>query len=70
LKTKDSPFAAASLVEFMAFGHEAEKFPKFVASFKPDDNGLTPSPEAILTDLGWRPEALEVAWKQWVAKQK
>jgi len=70
LKTKDSPVIAASFVEYLAFGPEAEKFPKFVTAFKPGDNMLTPTPEAALADAGWKPEALEIGWKQWVAKQK
>ena len=70
LKTKDSGTVATSLVEYLVYGPGADKFPKFLAALKPSDDRPNPSVEAALADLEWKPEALEVGWKQWVAKQK
>jgi hypothetical protein len=70
LKTKDSPVIAASFVEYLMFGPDAEKFPKFLAAFKPSDDQPFPSVAAALADLQWSPEALEIGWKQWVARGK
>jgi hypothetical protein len=68
--TRDSPTVAASLAEYLAFGPEADKFPKLLAALKPSDDRPSPTVETAFADLEWRPEALELGWKQWVAKQK
>jgi hypothetical protein len=68
--TKDSPIVAASLAEYLAFGPDADKFPKLLAALKPSDDRPSPTVETAFADLEWRPEAVELGWKQWVAKLK
>lgn len=70
IRTKDTPVITASLVEYLAFGPEAEKFSRFLAAFQPSDENPEPSAESALAALEWQPEALELGWKQWVARQR
>jgi hypothetical protein len=69
-KTKDSDLVAASFVEFLAFGPPAEKFPAFVSAFRVSDERPMPTVQTALADLEWKPDALELEWKQWVLKAK
>lgn len=69
-KGKDGDLVAASFVEFLVFGPEADKFPKILSALKPSDTQPMPTMAAALADLEWRPEVLDLAWKQWVSKQK
>jgi hypothetical protein len=69
-KGKDSDLVSASLAEYLAFGPEAEKFPKLLSALKPSDTQPMPTVATALTNLEWTSDALEIGWKQWVAKQK
>jgi hypothetical protein len=69
-KAKDSDLIAASFVEFLAFGPPAEKFPSFVAAFRVSDERPMPTVQTAIADLEWKPDALEIEWKQWVLKSK
>ncbi|MFO0851489.1 MAG: hypothetical protein U0871_23465 [Gemmataceae bacterium] len=61
---------AASFAEFLAFGPLADGLPKFVGGFKPSEQNENPTPEQALEAAGWKPEALDAAWKQWVLTGK
>ncbi len=66
----DPETVATSLVEFLAYGPPAEKFPAFVAAFKPTDTDPNPRTEAAVAAAGWKPDDLEAAWKKWVQTGK
>lgn len=69
-KSKDADLVAASLVEFMLYGVEGDKFFAFLTAFKPDDNRPTPSVEAAFDAVEWKMDAVEVGWRVWASKQK
>ncbi|QEL19671.1 hypothetical protein [Limnoglobus roseus] len=70
VKTKDSDLAAASLVEYMLYGTEGDKFFAFVAGFKPTETVAMPTIDSALEAAGWKWDNLEVGWKVWASKQK
>lgn len=70
VKTKDSDLTSASLVEYLLYGVDAEKFFGFVQAFKPSETTTTPTIETALAAAEWKWTDLEVGWKTWVAKQK
>jgi hypothetical protein len=61
---------AASFAEFLAFGPLADGLPKFVGGFKPSEQNESPTPEQAMEAAGWKPVALDTAWKQWVLSGK
>lgn len=65
--SKDTEFAAASLAEFLATGPQADKLPAFLGGFKPGENDEPGSVARAIEAAGWKPEALEAAWKRWAA---
>jgi hypothetical protein len=69
-KNKDSAIVAASLVDFMAFGPEASKFPRFLKGFQPSDERPEPNVQTALDAAEWKTDVLERAWKTWVLKGK
>lgn len=70
VKFKDSDLAAASLVEYMLYGTDGDKFFQFVSAFKPSETAVTPTVDTALMAAEWKPDALEVGWKVWASKQK
>lgn len=69
-KNKDSETVAASVVEYMMYGVEGDKFFAFAAGFKPGDTAPTPTVESAFEGVEWKMDAFEVAWKVWHSKQK
>lgn len=69
-KTKDSDMVSASFVEFLLYGPGAEKFPQFLASFRPSDDQPEPSTWGALGIYEWKSDETELAWKQWIARMK
>jgi hypothetical protein len=67
---KDADTYAVSLVEYLVFGADAAKFGKFLGGFKPSDDRQMPDVTTALEQAEWKPDALDVAWKTWVLKQK
>ena len=66
----ESELLAASFVEYLAFGPDADKFPAFVEAFKPGETGDAPTVAAVLEALEWKADALEAGWRKWVATGK
>jgi hypothetical protein len=72
----NADIAAASFVEFLAFGPGQEKFQQFAKSLRisDDDADTDATPESLihtaLTAVEWSPEALDTTWKDWVRKGK
>lgn len=59
-----------SFVEYLAFGPEAEKFPKVVQALKPSEEAPNPTVATALAAVEWTPEAIEAGWKKWVMTGK
>jgi hypothetical protein len=56
---------AESLVEFLAFGPDADKFPILLSSFRPAEDGQIPSAASVLERLGLSGMTLEERWRNW-----
>lgn len=69
-KTKDSDLVAASVVEYMLYGVEGDKFFAFATAFKPGETMLAPTVESAFEAVEWKMDAFEVGWKIWHSKQK
>jgi hypothetical protein len=66
-----SELLATSLVEYLTFGPAAEKFPAFLAGFRPqDENAAPPTTNAVLSGMEWKVEDLEAGWRKWVVTGK
>ncbi len=69
-KNKDSEIVAASVVEYMMYGVEGDKFFAFAAGFKPSENAAAPTVESAFEAVEWKMDAFELGWKVWISKQK
>ena len=69
-KNKDSDLVAASVVEYMMYGVEGDKFFAFAAGFKPGETTATPTVESAFEGVEWKMDAFELGWKVWISKQK
>lgn len=69
-KLKDADTYATSLVEYLVFGTDGDKFAKFLGGYKPGENQQEPTTANALEAANWTPEALDLAWKTWVVKGK
>jgi hypothetical protein len=70
LKSKDSEILAASIVEYMIYGIEADKFFAFAAGFKPNEMVAEPTVDSAFLGVEWKMAEFEVGWKVWHSKQK
>jgi hypothetical protein len=68
--SKDADVVAASLVEYLLYGVEGDKFFGFVTAFKPDDNRPMPSVEGAFDAVELKMDAVEPSWRYWTSKQK
>ena len=66
----DSELVATSLVEYLAFGPDAAKFPAFLGGLKSVEGAEAPTAWAALTAAGWDATAIEAAWLRWVLTGK
>lgn len=66
----DQELLAASLVEFLAFGPNADKFSALVGALKPGENGESPSFAQALQTLEWPADQFDAAWQKWVVTGK
>ena len=69
-KSKDYDLIAASFVEYLVYGPEAEKFASILSNFKPSATGAQPTFAEVLTELEWKPETIDPGWKKWVLTGK
>jgi hypothetical protein len=67
---KDGDTYTTSLVEYMVYGPDADKFAKFLAGYKPTTDRRNPDTASALEDARWVPERLDSDWKTWVLKGK
>jgi hypothetical protein len=70
MSNKDTETLTISLMEFFIYGMEAGKFDRLIVGLKPNEQGNLPSIDQALDGLELKPDALDMAWKAWVAKQK
>jgi hypothetical protein len=59
---------AASVADYLAYGPESSKFPKFVAGFKPDNGQDKKTAAQAFESAGMTPEKLDAKWRIWVIK--
>lgn len=70
VKFKDSDIVATSLVEYMMYGIEGDKFFAFASGFKPSENAEMPTIASVFEAVEWKMDAFEISWKIWLSKQK
>jgi hypothetical protein len=59
-----------SLVDFLAYGPEAAKFPKLVNGFKPDDGQPMKTFAQALEAAEMTADKLDKSWREWAAQFK
>ncbi len=69
-RRKDADVLETSLMDFLAYGPGAARFPSFVGGFLPAENQPTPSVEQVLEGMKWKPEELDKEWKKYVQTGK
>ncbi|MBX3397891.1 MAG: hypothetical protein KF873_04050 [Gemmataceae bacterium] len=69
-KNKDTDLVAASVVEYMMYGIEGDKFFAFAAGFKPNEMVAEPSVDSAFAGVEWKMAEFEFGWKNWLSKQK
>ena len=69
-RTKEAETVTVSVVEFLLFGPDPAKFGKVLSGFKPSDENPTPTLEQALDIADYKPDTLDAAWKNWLAKAK
>ena len=70
-KPANAGVLAASFAEYLAYGPGAANFLKLVSGFRPGENGEMPSVQQALEAAGWKDwNALDAAWRKWVATGK
>ncbi len=70
VKSKDFEILAASVVEYMMYGVEGDKFFAFAAGFKPNEMVAEPTVESAFMGVEWKMNEFEIGWKVWHSKQK
>ncbi len=70
VKSKDFEILAASVVEYMMYGIEGDKFFAFAAGFKPNEMVAEPTVESAFMGVEWKMAEFEIGWKVWHSKQK
>ena len=69
-KGKDHETLVTSVVDFLAFGPDPERFGKLALGFKKSDDNRDPSIDRILQSLEWKWDTLDAEWKTYVIKLK
>ncbi len=59
---------AGSLVDFLAFGPLADKFPSFVVGFQPGENMDSRTAAQAMESAGLKGDVIDKAWKRWVVR--
>jgi hypothetical protein len=59
---------AGSLVDFLAYGPGAGKFPSFVAGFQPGENMDSRTAAQAMEAASLKGDVIDKAWKRWVVK--
>jgi hypothetical protein len=66
LDAESAPALRGSLVDFMAYGPGAAKFPAFVAGFAPEEGREKKTTWQALEAAGLKGDRVRTAWKTWV----
>lgn len=61
---------ATSFVEYLAFGPEAEQFPKLIQALKPTEESPNPTVATALAAIEWPVDSIESSWRKWIASGK
>jgi hypothetical protein len=67
---KEQVLIAASLIEFLATGPDADKFSKIVGGFRPNEDNEIPDFDGVLKTAGIGWDKLETSWKAWAQKAR
>ncbi len=67
---QDKKLLATSLLDYLVFGPNAAQFGKLLSQFRPSDEVQNPDMGTALKAMEITPEALDKAWKKWVASGK
>ena len=67
---KDLDTLATGVVDYLAFGPDAAKFPAFVQAFRPTEENQNPTAESAVTAAGWKADVLDANWKKWLVTGK
>lgn len=70
IASTETDTVATSFVEYLAFGPEAEKFPRLIQAMKPTEESPNPTIATALATVEWDADAIEVGWKKWIATGK
>ena len=62
----EGELVTASLVEYLAFGPDAAKFPAFLDGLKSVEGAEAPTAWVALTVAGWDATTIEAGWLRWV----
>ncbi len=69
-ETPDRKLLSASLMDYLVFGPESAKFGKLIIGFRISDDVPNPTINSAMKAAEFTPEALEKAWKKWIASGK
>lgn len=67
-KDKDYDTLVTSVVDFLAFGPEAYKFPVILGGFKPTETNMNPTVDSAFASVEWKMPDVENAWRVWVVR--
>jgi hypothetical protein len=70
LDGEEAAILGASVVDYLAYGPESSKFPKFVTGFKPDDGQDKKTAAQALEAAGLSADVVDKKWRIWVVKPK
>jgi len=70
IASTETDTVATSFIEYLAFGPEAEKFPKLIQAMKPTEEVPSPTIATALEAVAWPADGIEAGWKKWIATGK
>jgi hypothetical protein len=69
-KGREHELLVMSVVDYLAFGPEPEKFTQLMSGFKKSDTNQNPTMDSIVRGLEWKWEDLDRGWKTMMLKAK
>jgi hypothetical protein len=69
-KGREHDLLVMSVVDYLAFGPDPEKFTQLMTGFKKSDTNQNPTMDSIVRGLEWKWEDLDIGWKTMMIKAK
>lgn len=69
-KGREHELLVMSVVDYLAFGPDPDKFTQLMAGFKKSDTNQNPTMDSIVRGLEWKWEDLDLGWKTMMIKAK